>query len=239
MVLVANRRHFRFYIRKLKQIYFITGTDTGAGKTVLTALLVNCLRGEKINAAALKPISSGGRDDARKIFAAMNGVLPLDEINPWHFRAPIAPVLAARKEYKKVKLPEVVAHIRAVQQRFDFLIVEGAGGLLSPLGEKFDSRDLILKARAKPIIVAPNELGVVNRILLTLEALPKDFRRRAKIVFMSPAKADAATVSNAELLSEFFDAKRIFHLPWFGKNVEPSRILKHLRVRQTLQMLAG
>ncbi|HZL13069.1 MAG TPA: dethiobiotin synthase, partial [Verrucomicrobiae bacterium] len=91
----------------MNQILFITGTDTSVGKTVLTALLAKFLRERGENAAALKPICSGGRDDARKILAAMNGVLPLDEINPWHFRAPIAPVLAARAEKKIIKLPQV------------------------------------------------------------------------------------------------------------------------------------
>src|SRR5258706_3249652 len=151
----------------MKQTLFITGTDTGAGKTVLAALLVKFLRGRGVNAAALKPVCSGGRGDARKIFAAMDGALSLDEINPWHFRAAIAPVLAARREKRRVKISQVVAHIRAMQKRFDLLLVEGAGGLLSPLGGDFNSRDLILKLRALPIIVAANKLGAVNHVLLT------------------------------------------------------------------------
>jgi len=63
-----------------------------------------------------------------------------------------------------------------MQKRFDVLLVEGAGGLLSPLGENFDSRDLILALCAIPVIVAPDKLGVVNHVLLTLEALPKNLR---------------------------------------------------------------
>ncbi|MGH7954322.1 MAG: dethiobiotin synthase, partial [Limisphaerales bacterium] len=110
--------------------FFITGTDTGVGKTVLTVLLAYFLRERGVNAAALKPICSGGRDDARKIFAAMNGALSLDEINPWHFRAPIAPLPAARRENKKVKIAQVLAHARVMQKRFDILLIEGAGGLL-------------------------------------------------------------------------------------------------------------
>ena len=219
----------------MAQTIFITGTDTGVGKTVLAALLAQFLRAQKVNAVALKPICSGGRDDARKIFSAMNGELLLDEINPWHFRAPIAPLLAARKENQKVKLPEVVAHVRQMQKRFDVLIVEGAGGLLSPLGENFDSRDLILKLRAAPIIVAQNKLGVINQILLTIEALPKHFRRKTKIVLMSPQKPDAAAISNPKLLSEFFDGKRIFQLPHLGKNLAA---LKNPRIRKTLRKLA-
>ena len=89
----------------MKRTIFITGTDTGAGKTVLTALLAQFLRERGVNAAALKPICSGGRDDARALRAAMDGALSLDEINPWHFRAPIAPLLAARRERKHVHLP--------------------------------------------------------------------------------------------------------------------------------------
>jgi dethiobiotin synthetase len=200
-----------------REIFFITGTDTGVGKTVLTALLVKFLRERGVNAAALKPICSGGRGDARKIFAAMDGALSLDEINPWHFRAPIAPLLAARRENKKVKLSQVVAHARAMQKRFEILLVEGAGGLLSPLGENFDSRDLIPALRAMPIVFAQNKLGSVSQILLTLEALPKNLRAKSRVVLVSPRKPDASTKANAKLLAEFFDAKKIFLLPRLNK----------------------
>jgi len=220
-----------------REIFFITGTDTGVGKTVVTVLLVKFLREHGVNVAALKPICSGGRGDARKIFAAMDGALSLDEINPWHFRAPIAPLLAARRENKKVKLSQVVAHARAVQKRFDILLVEGAGGLLSPLGvcsgglrpaktsaltgrrykENFDSRDLILALRAMPIVVAQNKLGAVNQILLALEALPKNLRAKTRVVLVAPRKPDAATKTNARLLAEFFDPAKIFLLPRLNK----------------------
>jgi dethiobiotin synthetase len=223
----------------MKQTLFITGTDTGTGKTVLTALLVKFLRERGVNAAALKPICSGNRDDARKLFAAMNGALSLDEINPWHFRAPIAPLLAARRENKTVKLSQVFAHIRAMQKRFDVLLIEGAGGLLSPLGENFNSRDLIVALRAMPIVVAQNRLGAVNQVLLTLEALPKNLRAKTRIVLMSPPKPDSATNSNSKLLAEFFDVKKIFLLPWLGKNFTTARVLKNLRVRRTLEALAA
>jgi len=135
-------------------------------------------------------------------------------------------------------LAEVVAHVRKMQKQFDFVIIEGAGGLLSPLGEKFDSRDLIVKMCATPIVVAPNKLGVINQILLTLEALPENFQRKTKIILMSPKKSDAATKSNIKLLAEFFDPKRIFQLPWFGGKFEAGKILKNSDVRQVLRMLA-
>ena len=193
----------------MKRIFFITGTDTGVGKTVLTVLLVNHLRAHGVSAAGLKPICSGGRGDARKIFAAMNGALSLDKINPWHFRAAIAPSLATRQEKKKVRLAQTVSHIRTMQKRFKILLVEGAGGLLSPLGENFNSRDLVRALNATPIIAAPNCLGVVNHVLLTLEALPKNFRSKTLVVLMPVRRPDASSKTNASLLSEFCNPKKI------------------------------
>jgi dethiobiotin synthetase len=241
----------------LKRTLFITGTDTGAGKTVLTALLARFLRQRGVRVAALKPICSGGRADALALHAALDGALALDEINPWHFRAAISPWLAARLEKKPVKLSAVLAHIRATRKKFAVLLVEGAGGLLSPLGvcsgglrpspssalterrykENFDSRDLILALRATPIIVAPNKLGAVNHLLLTLESLPKNLRARAKVVLMSPPKSDAATASNAKLLAQFVSPEKTFTLPWFGKNFSATEVLKKRQVKRTLAAL--
>jgi dethiobiotin synthetase len=241
-VLVDYQRYLRFDIDEMKQTLFITGTDTGVGKTVLTALLTALLtrflreRGPACGTAALKPICSGTRDDARALHAALNAALTLDEINPWHFRAPIAPLLAARKENRRVKLSQVLAHARAMQKRFEVVLVEGAGGLLSPLGENFNSRDLIVALRAIPIIVARNKLGAVNHVLLTLEALPENLRMKAKIVLMLPPKPDEAGNSNAKLLAEFSNAK-IFSLPWLDQKISAVEVLKNPQVRRTLRSL--
>jgi dethiobiotin synthetase len=220
----------------MKRTYFITGTDTGAGKTVLAALMAAYWTEQKIRAAAFKPVCSGGRGDARMIYAALEGALTLDEINPWHFRAAIAPSLAAQREGKSVSLAQVLAHIRALRKNFDAGIIEGAGGLLSPLGKDCNSRDLILALRATPIVVAQNKLGVVNHLLLTLEALPKNYRKKAKIVLMSPPKPDSATTTNAKMLGEYFPSQRIFAFPWLGKKF----FLKTaVRKPQVNRMLAG
>ena len=223
----------------MKRTIFITGTDTGVGKTILAALLTQFLCERGINAVALKPVCSDGRADARALHAAMDGALSLDEINPWHFRAPIAPLLAARRKRKRVHLAGVLAHIRAMQKCFDMLLVEGAGGLLSPLGENFNSGDLIEKLGASPIIVAPNRLGVVNHILLTLKALPRSAAAGARVVLASPPKRDAAATTNAGLLAGFFDARRIFTLPWLGENSSAGAVLKNPQVRRTLRALAA
>ena len=229
---------FRFDVVGMQPaIVFITGTDTGVGKTLLTALLVRFLRGHGVPAAALKPVCSGGRSDARLLRVASGGRLTLDEINPWHFRAPVAPVLAARRERKRVKRSAVVAHIRGLQNRFDVLLIEGAGGVLSPLGDDFNSRDLIASLRALPMVVCPNRLGAVNQILLTLAALPLAAATRAHVVLMSPPKPDVATRTNAGLLAEHFDEERVFQLPWLGGQIDLDRASQDLRVKRTLRAL--
>lgn len=151
----------------------------------------------------------------------------------------MAPLLAARQERKQVKLSQVVAHIRTMQKRFDVLIVEGAGGLLSPLGEDFDSRAMIASLRATPIIVGSNQLGAVNQVLLTLEVLPPAARRKARVVLVSPPRPDASTKTNTGLLAEYFDGKRIFRLPWLGGRFDGARILKKSPVRKAVKELAS
>jgi dethiobiotin synthetase len=200
---------------------------------MLTALLTRHLRERGVNAVALKPVCSGGRADARALRRASDGALTLDEINPWHFRAPMAPLLAARRERRRVALADVLAHVRTMQKRFDMVLIEGAGGLLSPLGEKFDSRELITALRATPIVVCPNRLGAVNQFLLTLAALAQRESGRACVVLMSPSRPDASTATNASLLAEFLDTKRIFCLPQLGGRFDPEKVLKDPRVRRT------
>jgi dethiobiotin synthetase len=214
---------------------FITGTDTGVGKTVLAALVAGFLRQSGLRVAAFKPVCSGSRDDARLLADALGGTQRLDEINPWHFRAPIAPLLAARREHRRVSLAQILAQARRLRQHFDLVVVEGAGGLLSPLAEDADSRDVIAALRAIPVLVGPNQLGVVNHLRLTLAALPPAARARAMVVLMSPETPDAATRTNAALLAEYFDATRIVGLPWLGRRVNLDLALKNVRVRKGLE----
>jgi len=200
----------------MSRIIFITGTDTGVGKTFFAALVAHVLREQGVNVAALKPICSGGRDDARVLQKLAGAGLTLDEVNPWHFRAALAPVLAARREKKLVRLREVVTFVTRAAKKFNPMIVEGAGGLLSPLGENFDSRDLIVALNASPIVVCPSKLGAVNQVLLVLAALPEKFAARAGVVLVTQAKPDRASRTNKALLAERIGAKRIYELPWLG-----------------------
>jgi dethiobiotin synthetase len=212
---------------------FVTGCDTGVGKTVLTSLLARRLWRAGVGVAALKPFCSGGREDAVRLREACGGELPLDEINPWHFRAPLAPRLAARREGRTVRLADVLAHLHRIRRGSEVTLIEGAGGLLSPLGEGFDARDLILALRARPLVVCPNRLGAVNQALLVLAALPPRTSRQAVVVLVSPPAPDLASRSNPALLREAIGSRRLFVLPWLRPASAPPRLgplLEHLGV---------
>lgn len=192
-----------------RRIIFVTGTDTGAGKTLLTSLLLSHLRQTGARALAIKPFCSGGRADAELLHALQNGDLSLDEINPFHFSDPIAPLVAARRQHRRIKFEDVLAHIHSVtaclakienrKSRIEnpALLIEGAGGLLAPLGEpKSHSRithhasraytalDLICALNCRVIIVAPNRLGVINHTLLSVNALQASKSHEIKVILM-------------------------------------------------------
>ena len=221
----------------MSRIIVITGTDTGVGKTLLTGLLAAHLVREGVQVAALKPICSGDREDARFLRRAVKDALPLAAINPWHFRAPIAPLLAARQAKAAVSLEEVVAHIRSVANHAEVVLVEGAGGLLSPLGEGFSTRELQAKLNARLLIVAANRLGAVNHVRLTLAALPPRPARQAQVILMAPAQPDAASRSNPVLLREFLAPGQWQTLPHFQDTGDFQAMLAQRGVRRVLEAL--
>lgn len=216
---------------------FITGTDTGVGKTVLTALLVRHLLDRGVRARAVKPLGSGGRADARLLAAAQDDALSLDEINPWHFRAPLTPLIAARLEGCVVLRAGVQRYLRAQQRLCDRLLVEGAGGVMSPLGADFDAVGLIVSLGATPVVVCPNRLGAINHSLLALAVLPRDARLRAKLVLVTPRRRDASFLTNAEILREFLGAARVIELPRLAHPLKPARSLRRASVRAAVEAI--
>src|SRR5260221_11161888 len=115
---------------------FITGTDTGVGKTLLTALLLQHLLDTGVEALAMKPFCSGGRADVELLQAIQNSRLPDDAVNPFYFAESVAPLVAARKLRCRISLAQVLQKIRAVESRCERLLIEGSGGLMAPLGER-------------------------------------------------------------------------------------------------------
>jgi dethiobiotin synthetase len=212
--LLRDRTRFVLGLGMAKRgILFVTGTDTGVGKTVATCLLTRALRASGVRVAALKPLCSGSRRDAKRLRSAAGGLLTLDEVNPWWFQAPLTPWVAARQEGRQVRLPALLQHVRALRHRSDWILMEGAGGLLSPLGERFDARDLIIRLRARVMLVAVNRLGVINQVLLTLRALPPGSAEDARLILMDSSRPDASSESNAAVLGERLGVRQIVLCP--------------------------
>lgn len=199
------------------EIIFITGTDTGVGKTVLTALLLTHLRRRKIHALAMKPFCSGGRADVRALQQLQPGELSDAEMNPFYFDEPVSPYVGAQKSGIEIRPEEVIAKITRIKSRCDFLLVEGAGGVMVPLGKNFLMRNLIQQLRAKVLLVSRDRLGTLNHTMLSVLALQSIQIKRLKVILMSQETKDVSAKSNRNTLQELIEPTNVFLLPFLGK----------------------
>jgi dethiobiotin synthetase len=186
------------------RILFITGTDTSVGKTTVTALAAAHLSKSAINFRAVKPFCSGERTDAVLLGDLELHPLPLEEINPFYFPEPLGPWTAARRSARKITLQETIDHLTRQALACDLLLIEGAGGLLSPLGERFAAADLMVELHAEPIVVAANRLGVLNQTALTLEALASRELKCQKVILVDVARSEPVSATNEEDLRILF-----------------------------------
>ncbi|MEO7676174.1 MAG: dethiobiotin synthase [Verrucomicrobiota bacterium] len=223
------------------KIIFVTGTDTGVGKTVLTGLLLMHLRQNKIHALAMKPFCSGGREDVNILQKLQPGELSDEEMNPFYFHEPLSPYAASKKAKTEITLDGVVGKIGRLNARCEVLLIEGAGGVMVPLGENFLIRDLIIRLRAKVLIAGTNKLGIINHALLTILALDPVTQKPSTLVLMSPAKNDFSAHSNEKTLRKFSSCTNVFILPFLGKD-----LLRRLRsfanqkkIKKTLAAIIG
>ena len=154
----------------VSQGIFITGTDTGVGKTYVTAALLAELRRGGAKAAAFKPIAcgEGGRDDARLYHELMEGEVPLDTINPIFLRHPLAPIVAGKLERRRIDLAEIRRAWSLLAARYSAVLVEGAGGLLVPIKRDYFVADLARDLGLPLLIVGRLSLGTINHTLLTV-----------------------------------------------------------------------
>lgn len=161
--------------------FFITGTDTGIGKTVASAALIRHFTSQGNKVAGLKPIASGftqvdGRwqnDDVAMISSAANVVLPPERINRYGFEPAIAPHIAAANENVKIDLSLIQEDLNFARQRADRVIVEGVGGWLVPLSESSELtiESLAIKLALPVVLVVGLRLGCLNHALLTAQAI--------------------------------------------------------------------
>ena len=180
---------------------FVTGTDTGVGKTQFSVWLLEFLRGCGMLCAGYKPICCGDRDDAMRLRAASSPGLTIDEINPVWLRTPAAPLTAAQAEDRTIDLLGLREGFARLSRRFDFVAVEGVGGWMVPITTRYFSNDLAVDLRLPVIVVAENRLGCLNHILLTVRAIEAAGLKCAGVVLNDLAKeSDLAMTTNAEIL---------------------------------------
>jgi dethiobiotin synthetase len=156
---------------------FVTGTDTGVGKTVVTCLLTRALRRQGRAVRVCKPVATGASregsqpvsDDTRLLAEAADDPA-LEEITPWVFAEPAAPPVAARQVGVRLSLEAIAAAVRRRETAGATLLVEGVGGLLCPLTDDALVADLARELGLPLVIVARRSLGTLNHTLLTVEA---------------------------------------------------------------------
>ncbi len=156
--------------------YFVTGTDTGVGKTLVSCALLHALAAQGHSAVGLKPVASGCDDDGRnedalRLRAASNIQTTYDQINPYCLQHPIAPHLAARHAGVRIDFARIIAAYRELAGRADEVIVEGVGGFCVPLNHQQTSADLAKELGLSVILVVGMRLGCINHALLTVRAV--------------------------------------------------------------------
>ncbi len=158
---------------------FVTGTDTGVGKTLVSAALVHQLAAAGLRAAGMKPLAAGAEmrdgqlwnDDVAMLTAQASVALPVDLICPLMFREAAAPHIAATLEDRRIELDTVMAAYRQLSEQAEALVVEGVGGFRVPLNDERDTADLATAMQLDVILVVGLRLGCLNHALLTAEAI--------------------------------------------------------------------
>ncbi len=206
----------------MKPGVFITGTDTGVGKTVVTAGLALALRERGIKVGVMKPVATGcyGSNErlisADAVFtweAAENEYPTLS--SPERYRNPLAPHVAAIFENREVDLKKIYRSFMELQKHYDFIIVEGVGGLLVPMSKDYFVANLVREFQLPLVIVARGNLGSINHTLLTIDAaMIRGFHIRG-VIFnrMSTVNASIAEMTNPKVIHELSGVPVLGSLP--------------------------
>jgi dethiobiotin synthetase len=195
----------------------VTGTDTAVGKTWIACALARALRSAGRSVVAVKGVETGCREEASPsedgvLLAAATGQrAPARALR--RFRAPLAPALAADLEGGVVDLDELAAEIESLAAQADVLLLEGAGGLLAPIGWDWSVVDLAQALQATALVVTSDRLGSINHTLLTLSALDLAGLRVAGIVLSAPAVSDESTGGNAPAIARLSGIDRVRAVP--------------------------
>jgi dethiobiotin synthetase len=160
----------------MSHAYFITGTDTEVGKTLVTCTLLHAARQQGLRAIGMKPVaagtdSNGRNEDVERLDAASSFSAEPELVNPYCFSAPIAPHIAAAETGRVIELTVIQAALQKLRAKADLVLVEGAGGILVPLGPRLNTAELAAHLKLPVILAVGLRLGCINHALLTAEAI--------------------------------------------------------------------
>jgi len=155
----------------MNRAYFLTGTDTGVGKTLAACALLHAAAAQGMRTLGMKPVAAGGSEDVDALIAASSVAAPQECVNPYLLREPLAPHIAARRDGVVIDIAHIARCFGELRRMVDFIVVEGVGGFRVPLDESRDSADLAVSLGLPVILVVGLRLGCINHTLLTAEAV--------------------------------------------------------------------
>ncbi|CAM4510382.1 dethiobiotin synthetase [Paenibacillus endophyticus] len=223
---------------------FVTGTDTGVGKTVITAAITSMLRAEGMNAGIWKPIQSGallgtGHTDAERLLKSTGIHEQPEAVAPFSFEAPLTPMLAAKQAGATLTLKELIAAGLPLAKRYEALVIEGAGGVAVPLTDDAIMADLISELGIPALIVARSNLGTINHTLLTASFLQNRGVTIIGVILndgqLTELKDDPSVATNAQLIEQYSNLKVLGRFPHLYAEATSETLIHNLR--STIQFL--
>ena len=224
--------------------FFIAGTDTNIGKTLVAAALLHAYADLGLRVLGMKPVAAGAElsegvwvnQDVAMLRAAGNVQVAPELLNPYLFREPIAPHIAAEHKGVRIEIPRIRAAFEALAAEADVVVVEGVGGLLVPLSEQQDAADLAVALDLPLILVVGMRLGCINHALLTAEAMAARGLKLAGWVANRLDPAMAAYDENLTALSKRLPAPLLAELPHMA-SVDPRRAARLLSPQKLTALL--
>jgi dethiobiotin synthetase len=210
---------------------FVTATDTEVGKTVVTAGLALALQEQGIRVGVMKPVQSGHladdpEGDGGRLKRWTGVEAKPEEIVPYSFSLPVAPWIAARSAGVVIDQAGLVERIRTMAKQYDLLLVEGAGGLLAPVGPDWTMADLAEELGWPLVIVARPNLGTVNHTVLTLEAACSRGLHPLGVILNGyhEGDRDPSLEANPEMIERFGGAPVLGRIPWMEKPITAEKL---------------
>lgn len=204
---------------------FVTGTDTGVGKTYICQLILEALRNQGTKAIGYKPIACGDRNDAVSL-AQASGETELDRINPIHLQTPVSPYVACMLQNRTIDPAALITHYQSLAASHDTVIVEGIGGWEVPITRDYRVSDFAKELGLPVLLVAANKLGALNHILLTLDAIrAKGLTCVGLILNQLDDELDTAMITNKGIIEELSGVPLLDHLI-HGQDFLDERVLE-------------